>query len=302
MVQFDWRDDRTPNKAPASRRYAFQFYESLVVQDYRLRQTFAASAGRSIVSLRTFIQKLGNYRMQSLRIIVILVLLTAGHLGFADKPKAFVFKPSKGSGPFPVALWLHGYRGYSPMGYFPGETEAAMQKHADAIGAVIVGFPGTTDLGDGTQQWSEEPVADHAYIQDRLKQMEKTANLDLKRVALFGFSQGAMVAADIATRYPESYLGAILMSPGGMGSPKASGSKTPGHLRQVYFCFCGADEQEGNVELTKAYAKHLGEVLGAKVTLKLYPGVSKHTRPADFMEKFPGLMSSILKTSDAQKQ
>src|SRR5262249_33084411 len=156
----------------------------------------------------------------------ILALLACGSLACAEKPRAFLFKPSNGSGPFPVALWLHGYRGYSPSGYFPGESESAMQKHADAIGAVIIGFPATTDLGDGSQQWSEEPVADHAYIQMRLKELEKTANLDLKRVALFGFSQGAMVAADVATQYPDSYLGAILMSPGGMGAPKASSLQT----------------------------------------------------------------------------
>jgi len=238
----------------------------------------------------------------SFYVAAILTFLAWGSVAFGEKPKAFVFKPSTGSGPFPVALWLHGYRGYSPTGYFPGESAAAMQKHADAIGAVIVGFPATTDLGDGTQQWSEEPVADHAYIQARLKQIEKTSNLDLKRVALFGFSQGAMVAADLATLYPEAYLGAILMSPGGMGTPRASDSKAPSHRRQVYFCFCGADEHEGNVQLTKLYAKHLGELLGAKVTLKLYPGVSKHTRPADFMQKFPEWMSSILKANDARKE
>ena len=52
-----------------------------------------------------------------------------------------------------------------------------------------------------------------------------------------------------------------------------------------------------NVELTKAYAKHLETVLGAKVTLKLYPGVSKHTRPPGFMEKFPEWMAAILKSN-----
>ena len=45
----------------------------------------------------------------------------------AEKPKEFVIVPSKGDGPFPVALWLHGYRGYSEAGYFPGETRGAMQ-------------------------------------------------------------------------------------------------------------------------------------------------------------------------------
>jgi predicted esterase len=229
------------------------------------------------------------------RIIAAAALLALVPPVHAEKAKPFIFTPSTGKGPFPVALWLHGYRGYSPEGYFPGETAASMQKHADSIGAVIIGFPATTDLGDNTQQWSEEPIADHAYIQWRLKEIAKTQNLDLSRVALFGFSQGAMVAADLATRYPENYMGAILMSPGGMGRPKAADTRRPEHGKQVYFCFCGADEQPGNVGLTKAYAKHLETVLGAKVTLKLYPGVSKHTRPSDFMEKFPEWISAILK-------
>jgi predicted esterase len=176
-----------------------------------------------------------------------------------------------------------------------------MQKHADALGAVIIGFPATTDLGDGTQQWSEEPVADHAYIQAKLKEIGKTVKVDLSKVALFGFSQGAMVAADLATQYPESYLGAILMSPGGMGRAKAADLRKPEHAKQVYFCFCGAEEQPGNVGLTKAYAKHLETVLGAKVTLKLYPGISKHTRPPDFMEKFSEWMAAILKSDTKAK-
>ena len=56
-----------------------------------------------------------------------------------------------------------------------------MQKHADKLGAVIIGFPATTDLGDGTQQWSEEPVADHAYIQATLKTLSKTNKLESNR-------------------------------------------------------------------------------------------------------------------------
>jgi len=170
----------------------------------------------------------------------------------------------------------------------------------DAIGAVIIGFPATADLGDNTQQWSEEPVADHAYIQARLQEIGKNVKLDLSRVALFGFSQGAVVAADLATLYPESYLGAVLMSPGGLGKPKAATVRKLEHAKQVYFCFCGAEENPGNVGLTKAYAEHLDKVLGAKVTLILYPGVAKHTRPPDFVEKFPEWMAAILKNGAKQ--
>lgn len=233
--------------------------------------------------------------MHFFRIMVFLGLLVFGASARAEKPKAFFFKPSDGKGPFPVAVWLHGYRGYSPAGYVPGETEAAFQKQADALGAVIIGFPGTTDLGDGTQQWSEEPVADHAYIQDRLKAMETPLNLDLKRVGLFGFSEGGMMAADLASRYPAAYRGAIVMSAGGIKAPKPVMVRDPLHQQQVYFCLCGADEAPGNVGLTKLYAQ-MAELLGAKATLHLYPGVSKHARPPDFMEKFPEWMGKILGT------
>src|ERR1043165_1183648 len=203
-----------------------------------------------------------RYMRRKIQVIAATAVVILAISARAEKPRPFFFVPSEGVGPFPVALWLHGYRGYSAEGYFPGETSAAMQKHADKLGAVIIGFPATTDLGDGTQQWSQEPVADHAYIQATLKTLSKTNKLDLSRVGLFGFSQGAMVAADLATLYPESYCGAILMSPGGMGSPKAAKVKLPAHAKQVYYCFCGAQEQAGNVGLTKGYAKHLETVLG----------------------------------------
>lgn len=235
------------------------------------------------------------------RFFVTAFLLTIASDTYAEKARPFIFIPTNSPGPFPVVLWLHGYRGYTAEGYFPGEIAAAMQKHSDSLGAAIIGFPATTDLGDNTQQWSEEPVADNAYIQWRLKEIAVTAKLDLTKVALFGFSQGAMVAVDLATIYPESYMGAIAMSPGGMGRPKAANTRKPQHEKQVYFCFCGADEQPSNVNLTKAYAKHLETVLGAKVSLKLYPGISKHTRPPDFMQKFPEWMAAILKSDTTPK-
>lgn len=120
-------------------------------------------------------------------------------------------------------------------------------------------------------------------------------NLDLSKVALFGFSQGAMVAVELASLYPESYLGAVVMSPGGIGPPKIAEVRKPQHERQTYFCFCGAEENHATVALTKACARYLEKVLGATVTLKFYPGVARHERPPDFMEKFPQWMAAILK-------
>ncbi len=177
-------------------------------------------------------------------LILSALLISAAFLR-AEKPAEFVITPSTGEGPFPVALWLHGLSRIFSNGIFSGESREAMQKHADLLGAVIIGFPATTDLGDNTQQWSEETVADHAYIQTRLKKIAATSKLDLTRVGLFGFSQGAMVAADLASCYPESYRGAILMSPGGFGEPQAARIKSPAHADQIYYSFCGGRGKPG---------------------------------------------------------
>ena len=213
----------------------------------------------------------------------------------AAAPAAFVFVPFRGSGPFPVAVWLHGYRGYSAAGYLPGATRAEMQKHADLLGAAIVGFPGPIELADGTERWSENPPTDHAYVQGRLAEIAKTTSLDASRVGLFGFSEGGLVAAEIAMLYPEKYLGAIVMSPGGVAHPVVARTREPAHADQIYFFFCGEREDPAVVALTKGLAHGIGEALGSKVTLKIYPGISRHARPPDFTDKFPEWMGAILR-------
>ncbi len=54
--------------------------------------------------------------MQGRPIIALVTAFLCTQSGFADTPKAFVFKPTKGEGPWPAEVWLHGYRGYSRNG------------------------------------------------------------------------------------------------------------------------------------------------------------------------------------------
>lgn len=227
---------------------------------------------------------------------VLILALAFAAAARAAKPEAFVFLPSRGAGPFPVAVWLHGYRGYSPAGYLPGATRAEMQKHADLLGAAIVGFPGPIELADGTERWSEDPPVDHAYVQARLAEIAKTTNVDVSHVGLFGFSEGGLVAAEIAMLHPDEYLGAIVMSPGGISHPVVARNREPAHADQVYYFLCGEREDPATVMLTKGLAQGVERALGAKATLKIYPGVSRHARPPDFAEKFPEWMGTILRT------
>lgn len=221
---------------------------------------------------------------------LLLILTTSG----LAKPEPFVYLPKEGGSHLKVAVWLQGYRGY------PGVIqEPYFQEFADRLKIAIVGFPATTELGDDTQQWSEEPAADHAYIQERLGLLAKQHDLDISRVALFGFSQGAMVAADLCTRFPRSYAGAIVMSPGGMTGPQAAPVKMPEHGDQTFWVVCMAEEHPGNIELTRIYAQQL-KGLGAKVTKIEYPKIKQHTRPPDFKECFPVWIGAILHLTEGE--
>jgi predicted esterase len=233
--------------------------------------------------------------MKNMKHILILLVSLAAYSVAVAKPEAILYLPKERSGKIPTAVWLHGYRGY------PGALkEVYFQEFADRLGIAIIGFPGTTDLGDDTQQWSEEPVADQAYIQMRLHELGEKNNLDVSRVALFGFSQGAMLAADLCTLYPQCYAGAIIMSPGGIGEPSASKIPMALHREQMFWVVCGAEEHPGNVRLTKYYAQLL-KSLGATVTEIEYPGMKEHTRPPDFKEKFPEWIGQILKLNIKKK-
>lgn len=222
-----------------------------------------------------------------------LALCLAALFGFvcalAAKPDPVVYLPRNVSGSLPVAVWLHGYRS------FPGALGDAefFQGVADTLSIAIIGIPGTTTLDDETLQWSEEPVADHAYIQSALGVLKAKHDLDLGRVALFGFSQGAMVAGDLALAYPTVYRGALLMSPGGMTAPHLSMRGTPSHGEQTYIVVCGAEEHPGNVQWTMAYGER-AKAVSAHTLVKQYEGMKEHTRPPDFKVKFPIWIGAIL--------
>ena len=224
-----------------------------------------------------------------MRILLITVVFLAALAVAAAKPGPLVYAPKNAEGKLPVAVWLHGYRN------FPGALSDAefFQGVADRLKIAIVGIPATTTLDDDTLQWSEEPIADNAYIQAVLSYLSQQHSLDLSRVALFGFSQGAMVAGDLSVLYPESYLGALIMSPGGFTHPHYPKETGPLHARQHYISVCGAGEHPTNVEWTRSYAAEARE-LTDHVTLKVYEGMKEHTRPPDFKVRFPEWIAQIL--------
>lgn len=191
----------------------------------------------------------------------------------------------------PVAIWLHGY-GASPEGLF--EDRETYQKRADELGIAFVGISGFSERLEGGYEWSELPDIDRLYLLAVLDRNSEKLKPDWPNVALFGFSQGAKVAGEVAAGDPRRFKGAILFSPGEVVSgtefdiiPKDK------HADQTYFCFVGEDESWGNVLITETYANNLRR-LGAEVEHKAYEGMEAHTLPPDYDEKISEWLKEIL--------
>src|SRR5205814_7617321 len=86
---------------------------------------------------------------------------------------------------------------------------------------------------------------------------------------------------------PESFAGAIVLSPGTRGPSQLDKAFHSPLLRKRGFVLvCGAQEHPGNVQRTAQDAEWLRAV-NARVLHKPYEGMSEHTFPADFAERLP---------------
>jgi len=192
--------------------------------------------------------------------------------------------------PIPGAIWLHGY------GWNPSELsifEEDYQQIANDLGIALIGISASTKIEEGSYEWLEDREGDYDHITGVLDVHSDQVTLDWPNVALFGFSQGAKVAGDLAAHYPDKFRGAILMSPGGQQDEDVPEVPETGHLDQCYVCVVGAEEAYGNVKLTEAYARKL-EALGAQVILKKYEGVEEHSTPPDYDARLPEWLAKIL--------
>lgn len=202
------------------------------------------------------------------------------------------------SDPIPGAIWLHGY-GWNPSEISIFEEE--YQERANELGIAFIAISATQKIDEGSYQWTEDLETDSEYIQSVLAEHEGKVRLRWPDVALFGFSQGAKVAGDVALADPSRYAGAILFSPGGfLTRPEIPETALPGHAGQHFFCFVGADEAYGNVRLNQKYHDAFLE-MGASSIHKEYPGMEEHTTPPDFDEKLEEWLKTILGLKEIPK-
>ena len=190
--------------------------------------------------------------------------------------------------PIPILIGLHG------MGTSAKEFNMPIyQDFADELRVAFLLASGDRPIGPASFVWSNDPVRNAKRIDEALQTTADRFNRNGEKV-LFGFSQGATAAVEIARRHPDKYAGAISLSPGAQPLPsKSQVMKRSEHARQGYVLTCGDDEHPITIATTRAYAEIVSE-LGAMVIHKEYPGVRQHSFPADFDEQFPKWVSAIL--------
>jgi predicted esterase len=193
--------------------------------------------------------------------------------------------------PIPAVLWLHG------LGSRPADfVNDSCQEYADKLNVALIGVSGTKARGPRSFVWAEGMAADAKRLRDALAEVSDRVTIKAGYVITFGFSQGAQVGLEVAARYPKEFAGSIALSPGA-SSHLHEISRSRDLARRLFVVSCGAEEHPGNVRLADMDAEWLRRAM-AHVIQKAYPGVSAHSFPADFHDRFPEWVQAILKTRD----
>ncbi len=184
----------------------------------------------------------------------------------------------------PTAIWLHGFRANPDLG-------AIGQALADQLGIAILGVSATESLGGDRYRWSEDPERDGARIREAIAQQASQLTIEGKP-ALFGFSQGGKMAAEIAAAAPDRYSGAWVIAPGGFAPPRF---QPKGKLDGMVFrCSIGAGDRRGKVEWTRSYCEQ-AKAAGADTRTDVREGFDRHAFPPDFRGTFVGWAKRTLR-------
>lgn len=185
--------------------------------------------------------------------------------------------------PIPVVVWLHGMGGE--------ESLKGYQALSDELGLAFVGVSGSVPLGPKSFRWSEDLDRDGERVAEGLKSLSGKLKPAPGKTILFGFSQGAQLAFELAIAHPDLYRGAICLSPGWVGQESAPRSLTA-NSNQKFVLVAGAGEHPGNVALARQDAEWAKQ-RKAQARLELTKGQNQHAFPADFLARFGPWLSWV---------
>lgn len=213
----------------------------------------------------------------------------ADYWAASGKPQTVLLLPQGYSrkAAIPVLLGLHGLNA-SPQGFV-----AAFQELADELNVAIIGVSGTIPRGPKAFVWSPKQEENFARIENALREVSVEIAIEAEKTVLFGFSQGAYVAGEVAARHPEKFAGAILLSPG-TADDSEPGPWPPTEHKQGFVVVAGTAEHPMTIQTARAFAKLL-RARGARVLSKEYPDMS-HTFPPDMLDVFPFWVEFVCET------
>ncbi|MCH1918957.1 alpha/beta hydrolase-fold protein [Shewanella sp. A3A] len=199
-----------------------------------------------------------------------------------DAGKAYIHLP-KGTAPadgWPVLVWLAGYG-------TEGSDSEHLAKTLTADKAIFIGINGTEKLDDHRFRWARtETESTQKAVQKALALAAKSAKLDKKRVALMGFSQGALHSAHLLAEHADDYCGALIVSAGGMQTELTAAAPQGKRVVLSY----GMDEHQSNQALDKKLAGYFSQ--GNQFEQHTHDG--GHFFDADWQQKFPQYIGQIL--------
>lgn len=196
--------------------------------------------------------------------------------------------------PLPTAIFLHGYGSTPDL-----VRDAYFERLANGYGMAIIGVSAPLEWASEEEnespgyQWLEFPVTDAMRVTAALDALEGQVVPESGRSVLFGFSQGAAVAAELAAREPERYAGAILISPGAFTKLALASLAKSARLDQRYVITVGAGEDADTLTAARAYERALREH-GAEVQLREVAGQTEHDLPDDFYAQFGPWLEYVL--------
>ncbi len=198
--------------------------------------------------------------------------------------------------PVPMLIWLHGY-GSSPNLVY----EAYFERLAEAYGIAVLGVSAPLayepEEGESEQTrgyvWEENVASDGDRVWDAIEGVADRVTPKDGRIVLFGFSQGAGVAAELAALHRGEIAGAIMMSPGMFKPEVLSGFKPRRGPPQRYVISVGAGEIDRNIASAETFRDRLKE-LEVQVDYRVIDDQDEHVFPDDFYTRLPRWLEQLL--------
>lgn len=156
-------------------------------------------------------------------------------------------------------------------------------------------------------QWYPEsflaPVDDNEpYLSSAITLLESVlmqlvaAGIENRRIMLLGFSQGACLALEFATRFAQPYGGIVGLS-GGVIGPDGTVHDYGGSLEGTPV-FLGCSTTDPHIPKSRVEeTARLMEELGGKVTMRLYPNMG-HTVNREELDIVRGMMQAVVTSAE----